>query len=119
MLNLASTLLSKALLGAVLALSVALAGASWKAYSATNALAVERATHETTKVRLEAAQGSLKAIETKGKELSTASKRAEAAIERLAASAEARAKALRDAPTPQTCQEAVQFLVDDAAGVLP
>lgn len=58
----------------------------------------------------------VKALAVKGQQLDAAAGRAEVAVKRLALVTEARVKAIEAAPVPVTCETAIQFLVDDAAG---
>lgn len=65
---------------------------------------------------LTAQNAGIQALADKSKQLDAASQRATVAVNRLAAATEARVKAIESAPTPATCEDAMRFLVDDAAG---
>lgn len=58
----------------------------------------------------------IKALAVKGQQLDAAAARAGVAVKRLAVATEARVKAIEAAPVPASCEQAVQFLVQDAAG---
>ena len=61
----------------------------------------------------------IKALAVKGAQLDAAAGRAGVAVNRLTAAADAQAKAWRDAPTPTTCPEAMDYLRRRAAGGQP
>lgn len=65
---------------------------------------------------LEAQNVGIKALEAKAQQLDAAAGRAEVAVKRLAVATEARVKAIQAAPTPASCEQAIVFLVQDAAG---
>lgn len=83
---------------------------------AQTALLIEESAHRSTKAALDAQAVGVAAVESKSKELLAASERAAKAVQKVAVAAEARARALESAPTPATCQAAIEFLARDAAG---
>lgn len=66
---------------------------------------------------ISAQNAGVKAVADKGKALDAAAVRATVAVNKLIATAEARARAIEAMPAPKNCEQSIEFLVKDAAGL--
>lgn len=89
---------------------------TWRLGQATDALQVERAEHASTRTLLAAQAAGVAEIERKAKQVREAGQKAVARAEQRAVQAEQRARSIEQSATPQTCEAAIEFLVEDARG---